>query len=127
MPDRIDRLPCDQHGHDRSLAGAGSQLQGKAHQLRIRLIVGIVEMFEDFLTPASRVWRYFGKPDRCLDCFDLAKKRAYAAKLMVPPVLEQPSGSSGYLPLVRIGQVAPTVHLLANVGDESCVIVLLIR
>ena len=53
----VDSLPGDDHGHDRGLACAGGQFQGEAHQLRVRLVVGVGKMLQKglaSLAPSAR-------------------------------------------------------------------------
>ena len=76
MAHRIDRLPGDQHRHDRGLAGAGRQLQRDAHQLGVRLLVGAADMRPDPGACRRTIGGDLGQPDRGLDRLDLAEERA---------------------------------------------------
>jgi hypothetical protein len=76
---RIDRLPGDEHGHDRGLAGAGGQFQGEAQQLGIGVPVRRSEMVENALA-VSGLRRDLGEPDRGFHGFHLAEERSDTAE-----------------------------------------------
>ena len=63
MPDGIDRLPGDDHGHDRGLAGTGRELQRSPKDLRIGLPVHRGQVIEEALPFLADARRYFGEPD----------------------------------------------------------------
>ena len=121
----VDRLPRDEHGHDGGLARAGGQLQREAHEFGIGVLVGVRQVVEQSLA-ALGLGRDFGQPDGGFDGFHLAEERADAAELVVPPVLEQAGGFRGDLPLARIGQGTPSVHVAAHLVDDGGGIVLLL-
>ena len=124
----VDGLPGDEHGHDGGLAGAGGQLQRQAHQLGVGVVVGVGQVVEEALAGLADCGRDLGQPDGGLDRLDLAEERPDAAELVVPPVLEQAGGFGRDLPVVRVGQRPPLVHLLAHlVDDRSGVVLLLLR
>jgi hypothetical protein len=127
MSHRVDGLPGDQHRHDRRLAGAGGELQRDAQQLRVRLLVGATDVRPDLGAGRPAVGGDLGEPDRRLDRFDLAKERLEVIELMMPPVLEEPGGLRRHLPLVGVGQVAPSGHVAANFVDDRGRVVFLLR
>jgi hypothetical protein len=92
MAQRVDGLPGDQHRHDRGLAGAGCELQRDAQQLGVRLVVSAAQMRPDLGAGRGALRGDLGEPDRGLDRLDLAEKRAEVLELVVPPMLQQPSG-----------------------------------
>jgi hypothetical protein len=119
MADRIDGLPDDQHRHDGGLASSGCAFQRQAHQLRVGIAVGIGEVIEEALARVAGLGSHLCKPDGHLDGLDPAEERANAAKLVVPPVLEQAGRLRRNLPLARVRQGPPPVHLLADAIDDS--------
>src|SRR5690606_33997020 len=69
------------------------------------------------LLARDSVRRDLGEPDGCLNGFDLAKERPDAAERVVAPVLEEPRRLRRDLPLGE-REVAPRVHLAANLVDD---------
>ena len=57
--------------------------------------------------------------------FQLPEERANGGELVVPPVLQQPRRLRGYAPL-RLGQLAPSVHLPPHAVDDVRQLVLLL-
>ena len=55
----VDRLPGDQHGHDRGLAGAGRELERQPHQFRVGVVVGVGEVLRE---SPRRSCRSAGRP-----------------------------------------------------------------
>ena len=85
--DRVDRLPCDEHGHDGCLSRTGCELQGKSREPGIRRLVGGVEVVEKQSPILSGLWCNLSQPDRRLHGFHLAEEGAHAAVFVLPPVL----------------------------------------
>ncbi len=56
-PDGVDSLPGDDHRHNRRFARAGRQFQSEAQKLRIRVAIGISDVFEKSLAGFSLVRR----------------------------------------------------------------------
>ena len=126
--DRIDGLPGDEHRHDGGLARAGGELQREAHQFRVGVVVGIGEMFEKPFASLPDLRSDLGQPDGRFDRLDLAEERADAAEFVVPPVLEEPRRLGSHVPVTRVRQPPPLVHLMANcVDDRGGVVLLLLR
>ena len=69
---------------------------------------------------------HLGEPDRGLCRFDLAEERADAAELVGPPVPEEPCGCRRHSPVVRVGYVAPPVHVTADGIDLGGKILLVV-
>jgi hypothetical protein len=44
----------------------------------------------------------------------------------MPPMLEQPGGLGGYLPLIRVGQVAPVFNIAPDFVDDRGGVVFLL-
>ena len=61
---RIDRLPRNEHGHDRGLAGAGRELERQPSKAGVRLLVGRREMVEESAALVAERRRDLGQPDR---------------------------------------------------------------
>ena len=70
------------------------------------------------------VGRDFCEPDGSFHRLHLTKERAYAAKAVVPPVLQQPRGFGGDAPVAWVGQTAPNVYLGAHAVDDGGVVAL---
>ena len=122
----VDGLPGDDHRHDGGLAGAGGQLQGQTHQLRVGVVVGVGEVLEKPLAGLAQLRGDLGQPDRGLDGFDLAEERPDAAELVVTPVLEETRGFGRHLPVVGIRQTPPLVDVMAEFVDDGGRVVLLV-
>ena len=93
--DRVHRLPGDQHGHDRGLAGAGRHLEGNPEEFGVCDGVRVVEMVPE----AAQPWRQIRpriperpgdlhQPDRGLGRLDLAEERTEVRELVAAPVAE---------------------------------------
>lgn len=121
---RVDRLPRDQHRYDGRLAGTGGELQREPHELRVGVAVGGGQMVQEAL-PRLRLRRDLGQPDRRLDRLDLTEERPNAGERVVSPVLEQARRLRHHLPLVRVRQRPPGVHMAANLVDDRRWVVLL--
>lgn len=65
------------------------------------------------------------QPNRSLDRFNLAEKGPWAAKLVMPPVLQEALSFRSDAPLVGTGKVPPGRHVTANLIDDRSGIVLL--
>ena len=126
MPDRVDGLPCDDHGHDGGLAGAGGQLQGQARQLRVGVVVGVGEALEEAPSDLPGLGRNLGQPDSRLNRLYLAEEGLDVAEVVVPPMLEQASGFGRDSPVVRISQFSPLVDMTANFIHHRRDVVLLL-
>jgi len=120
----VDGLPRDDHGHDRRLARAGGQLERKSRQLRVGVLVGIVQVLQKALG-GPVVGGDFGEPDQRFHRFDLAEEGAVAVERIVAPVLEQARRLGRHAPQRRILDGAPPVDALAQVVDDRRRVVLL--
>ena len=123
---RVYRLPGDQHGHDRGLAGAGRELERKAHQIGVGIAIGERQQVQEALS-VFRLRRDLCQPDCCLNRFDVAEKRANATEIVVPPMLKQTRCLWRYLPMLRVWQVAPRLDVATHLVDDRGWIVLLLR
>ena len=65
------------------------------------------------------------QPNRGLNSLDLAKERADAAELKMSPMLKQPSGFGGHLPLTGIRPGPPLIHMTTDLVDDRRRIVFL--
>src|SRR5512140_2991738 len=68
----------------------------------------------------------FGEPDGSFDGFDLAEERANAGEGVAAPVLEQPRGLGGDLPLVWVREFAPLIDVAPDFVDYGVWVVLLL-
>ncbi len=125
MPDGIDGLPANDHGHDRGLAGSGSEFQRGPKDFWVGLPVDRREVIEEPLSFLSDTRRHFGEPDQRFDRFDLAEEGADSSEQMVPPVLEQAGRFRGDAPSRGVGQVPPAFHLDSQLVDQRPDVVLL--
>ena len=66
------------------------------------------------------------EPNRGLYCFNLAEEGLDVIETVMAPVLEQPGGLRGHLPVDRIRYISPPVDLTANPVDDCRVLVLLL-
>jgi hypothetical protein len=121
---RIDRLPCDEHGHDGGLACAGGEFQREPHQLRIGVFIRRSEMIQHTFAPV-RLRGNLREPDRRFCGFDLAEERADAAERVLTPMLQKAGGLRRDLPLTG-AQLTPCVHIAADLVDNRGRIVLLL-
>jgi len=126
-PHGVNRLPCNEHGHHRGLAGPGGELESDAHQLGVGVLVGGGEMIQQTLASA-RLGCDLGEPDRSFRRFYLAEERTHGTELMMAPMLKQPRRLGRDLPLAGIFQRAPCVHMPTHlVDDRGGVVLLLLR
>ena len=121
---RVDRLPGDQHGHDRGLAGACGELECEAVETGIGLLVGAFEVVEERPAALPELRRDFVQPDRGLGGFDLAEEGAEALELVMAPMLEEPGGLRRHLPLRGVGLAGakprpPRAGHRPGAGDRS--------
>ena len=120
----IDRLPCDDHGHDRRFASPRRQFEGETQDLGIGIPVDALQMLQN---PFAR----FGKrsdlhqPDGCLDCLDLAKKWTHTAERVMPPMVKKPLRLGRHLPLAGVRKTPPNVHMGPHLVDNRGRIILL--
>jgi len=122
----VDRLPGDDHGHDRGLAGAGGQFQSQTKKLRVCLRVRRGEMVQELAT-VLRARRDLSQPDCGLNRFDLTEEGADSVELVVAPVLKQSSSLGRNVPLTRILEFAPAIYMLAQlIDDRDCLVSLLL-
>ena len=121
---RVDGLPGNQHGHYGGLARSCGQFEGQPHQLRVGVLVGGCEVVEQAFAVLCAGCN-LGQPDGRFSRFDLAEKGPNTAETVVPPVLEQPCRLRRNLPLVRIREGAPRVHVVAYLVDDRGRVVLL--
>ena len=124
--DRVDGLPGNQHGHDRSLAGTGGKLQREAHEFGIGVVVGVCQMLDKALARFANLRSNLRQPDRGLDCLDLAKERPDAAKRVMAPVLQQSRRLWSDSPIIGIRYTSPLVDVVAHRIDDCGVVVLLL-
>ena len=104
---RIDRLPRNEHGHDRGLAGADRELERR---------------------------RDLGQPDRGLRRFDLAEEGpdvaeavplASRARSVAAPVPEEPGRLRSHAPPARVRNRPPRIDPAAQLVDDLHQLVLL--
>jgi hypothetical protein len=126
MAHRVDRLPCNQHRHHGGLPRTRSHFEGDADQLGVRLVVGGANVRPELADCGPPFRRDLGKPDHRLDGLDLTEKRADVLELVMPPMLEQPGGFRGNLPLVGIGQLTPVFDVMPDLVDDRGGIVFLL-
>ena len=121
---RIDRLPGNQHRHHRRLARTGGELQRQAHQFRVGVLVRRRQVFKDAFAVFG-LGRHLGEPDRGFHRFYLTEEGTDFVERVMPPMLEQASRLRRDLPLPRIGQGAPRVHVTTHLVDDGRRVVLL--
>ena len=116
--DGIDGLPGDEHRHDGCFACTGGEFERQARQVRIGFLIDPFEILQEpFAVFGFR--GDFGKPNRCLDRFDLAEERADTGELVGSPVLQKSCGFWGDVPLGWVGDLAPKVHESADLVDRG--------
>lgn len=76
--------------------------------------------------PASALGRDLGQPDGGFYCFNLAKKRADGVEVVVSPVLQQAGGFGRDLPVPRVRDLAPLVHMTTQLVNDGRGVVLLV-
>jgi hypothetical protein len=126
VADGVDRLPGNQHRHDRRLAGAGRQFQRETQQFRVGLLVRPLDVLPEFVTPLAHLGRNFDKPDDRLDSLNLTEERTDAMERMVPPVPEQARRLGRDLPVVRVRELSPSLNVSTDFVDDRGGIVLLL-
>jgi hypothetical protein len=122
----IDGVPGNQHGHNSGLASAGGQFQRQPHELRVGIVVGIGQVFQERFSGISSVGGDLGEPDDGFNRLHLAEEWPDVAERVMPPMLQQTSGLGYHLPVVGIRQAAPLIDLLSN-GINNCRMVVLLR
>ena len=122
---RVDRLPGDEHRHHGGLPGAGGELQRQPRQTRIGPFAGGIDLIKKPAALLAEGRRHLGQPDRGLHRLDLAEERPDVAEPMAAPVRQEPRGLRRHAPGVRIRQLPPPVHSLADAADERGQVVLL--
>ena len=110
-PRLVDRVPGDDHPHDRGLAGAGRHLARQSIQARIGLGVGHLKLL---LEP---VGGDFGQVDQGLHGFTLAEEQPPRPRRFAP-VEKQALCLRRDAPLAG-RQGSPLVHMLANFVDQG--------
>ena len=123
--DRVDRLPGDDHRHDRGLAGAGGELQGQPREAGVSFLAGGVHLIDELLPLLAERRSHLGQPDRSLHRFDLAEEGPDIAEPVAAPVLEEPRRLGRHPPRGRVRQFAPPIHAVAHAADEGRQVVLL--
>ena len=126
VPDRVDGLPCDDHGHDGGLSCAGGELQGQAGQLGVGVVVGVGETVEESPSDLPELGRNLSQPDSRLNRLYLTEEGLDVAEVVVSPMLEQASGFGRDAPVVGIAQLSPLVDLTANLVHHRRDVVLLL-
>ena len=117
LPRGVDRLPGDQHGHDRRLAAPGRHLQGQAEKFGIGLLVGFGDLIQKTLRRRT-LRRDLRQPDNRLDGFDLAEEGLRSHKFVIAPVLQEPLGDCGHAPVSRISHTPPPIEVAADLVDQ---------
>jgi len=84
----VQRLPGDEHGHHRRLAGAGGKFQGDAQQVRVGGSVQLTQAIE------LGARGHFCEPDGGLRRLDLTEEK-FACPCGVSPVFQQAGGDGG--------------------------------
>ena len=120
----IHRLPSDDHGHHRGLAGASGELEGHARQTRVGLLTCTFDLIEKTAPTIAEARSHLCEPDSGLHRLHLAEKRADASERMMPPVLQQPGGFGRHSPL-SFGQLTPSGKLPPKTVDQIVQVVLL--
>ena len=127
MSHGVDRLPRDQHRHDRRLTCARREIEREPSEARVRPLVRRVEVVEEPPPVAPLVRCDLGEPDDRLGSLDLAEERPDAGELMVAPVLKQPGRLGRHAPLARIRKRPPAVQPSAQFVDNRVRVVFLLR
>jgi hypothetical protein len=97
---------------------SGRRLQGSADQFGVRLLVSSPYIRPKFGDRSPALRRDLSQPDHRLDRFDLAEERANVLELVMPPMLKDASGLGGYLPLIRVAQVALFFDIAPDLVDD---------
>ena len=124
---RVHGLPCNEHGHDRRLSGAGRELEGEPGEARVRLLVRGREEVEEAAPLSAETWRHFGEPDHSLHRLGLAEEGPDAAEAVAAPVSEKSGRLGGHAPFAGVRNRPPRVDPAAEVVDDLHQIVLLAR
>jgi len=114
----VDRLPGDEHRHDRRLAAARRHLHRQPEQRRVGFFVVLRDLIEQ--APCRRpARRDLGQPDHRFDRLDLAEEGTGPGPLLLrsPPVFQQPLGRRGNAPVGRVGNRTPRIHVAADLVD----------
>ena len=88
-------------------------------------MVGVFQLCEKYFSGLANFGRDLGKPNNRLDGFNLTKERTNSAVVMVPPVMQKARGFRSNLPVTRIRQLPPSVHMTAKLIYNRSRIVLL--
>ena len=130
-PDRVHRLPGDQHRYHRCFARAGRHLQGEPEEFGVRARVCVVKVIPDAAQAGRQIRPRiperagdFDQPDSGLGRLDLAEEGTEILKLVVTPVAKETRGLRSHAPL-RLREPPPTVHLLPDLVDDGIRVVLL--
>ncbi len=124
----VDRLPGDDHRHDRGFACAGRELEREAQQFRVRLRVRVPDVIPELAKARAHFRRDFREPDRRFDCLDLAEEGLDALKPVAAPMFQEPSRFRRDEPLLRVTQVSPRLDVGPElVDDRGGVVLLLVR
>ena len=74
----------------------------------------------------SPVGGNLGQPDCGLNCLDLTEKRTDVSEFVMAPMLQKARGIRCDLPVVRIRQISPLIHLEAKLVDDGSLVILLL-
>src|SRR5690348_1933811 len=75
-----------------------------------------------------RLRRNLDKPYSSFHGFHLTEEWTDATELVKPPVLEKPGRLRSHLPLIRVRQGTPRIHVAANfIDNRSRIVLLLLR
>ena len=108
----VQRLPGNEHCHDRGFAGAGGHFAGDAEKAGIVLLI---ELAKQVLDPGVAVFPGgLGKIDKGFQGLDLAKEQPPAA-IRITPILQQAGGYAG--DIVGITALAPDLDHAADFVD----------
>ena len=123
---RVDRLPGDDHRHDGGLArprwrasGPAGPAPGWPRRWPLRGGRGTSSRRRPRRGATSV------EPDQRLDRLDLAEEGPDAAEAVVAPVPQQAGGLRRDLPIARLRQRPPPVHVAAQLVDDGRRVVLL--
>src|SRR2546423_4887790 len=106
----VDRVPRDNHSHDRGLAGAGGHLAREAKKAGIGFGVRVFDLL------AEALGIDFCQPDERLGRFALTEEQL-ALAVLVAPMQQQALRLWSDAPLAR-WQLAPLIDMLADFIDE---------
>ena len=125
MPNRVHRLPRDQHRHHRRLARTRRHLQRPTHQLRIRITTRILQIIQSIAPRVTQPRRNLRQPNHRFRRLYLTEKGTIRAEFMTPPMLQQPLRLRRHAPIRWIRQLAPSIHQPPNLVHISRNVVLL--